>query len=63
MGEQFPHIVSAAGKKLDIGRYLGRLGRYLKQESMDTISEGECGVFPTNFPSAIELIMGISIDS
>ena len=30
-GERFPHIVSAAGKKGDIGRYLGRLGRYLKQ--------------------------------
>jgi len=30
-GEQFPHIVSTAGKKGDIGRYLSRLGRYLKQ--------------------------------
>ena len=29
-GEQFSHIVSATGKKGDIGRYLGRLGRYLK---------------------------------
>ena len=26
-----PHTVSAAGKKGDIWRYLGRLGRYLKQ--------------------------------
>ena len=25
------NIVSATGKKRDIGRYLGRLGRYLKQ--------------------------------
>ena len=30
-GERFPHIVLVAGKKGDIGRYLGRLGRYLKQ--------------------------------
>ena len=30
-GKRFSHIVSAAGKKGDIGRYLGRLGRYLKQ--------------------------------
>ena len=30
-GERFPHIVSAAGKKGDIDRYLGRLGRCLKQ--------------------------------
>jgi len=29
-GERFLHIISAAGKKGDIGRYLGRLGRYLK---------------------------------
>ena len=32
MGERFPHIVSAAGKKRDIGRYLGGLDRYLNQE-------------------------------
>jgi len=31
MGEWFPHIVSVAGKKWDIDRYHGRLGRYLKQ--------------------------------
>jgi len=32
-GERFSHIVSAADRKGDIGRYLGRLGRYLKQGS------------------------------
>jgi len=30
-GEWFLHIVSATSKKGDIGRYLGRIGRYLKQ--------------------------------
>jgi len=30
-GKRFPHIVSAASKKRRIGRYLGRIGRFLKQ--------------------------------
>ena len=32
-GKGFSHIVSAADKKGDIGRYIVRLGRYLKQGS------------------------------
>ena len=32
--ERFSHIVSATGKKGDIRRYLGRIGRYLKQEKI-----------------------------
>jgi len=35
MGERYSHIISVAGKKWDIGRYLGR---YLKQGEDDVIA-------------------------
>ena len=52
--ERFSHIVSAVGKKGDIGRYLGRIDWYLKQ-GMDHVLES-CMAFILS-TSQLELIV------